>query len=179
MGIKKLEAAQQQIGTAIWLYFEDRDPISVHTLAAAAGEIIAQLCRSRGVPSFRSMVRAAIKPEHQREAMDKFNEARNFFKHASWKKPDAEFSGFTDDHNLIEIVFAVYGLHAIGEDTFESKMFGGFMRIIKPNWFSSDIPPEALQLLGDIRDRPRSDQKRVSQGEVGFKPGLFFYLSTT
>jgi hypothetical protein len=44
MKITKLDAAKRQLATAIRLYFEDRDPVSVHTLVMAAGEIIDRLC---------------------------------------------------------------------------------------------------------------------------------------
>jgi hypothetical protein len=162
MGITKLEAAQQQIGTAIWLYFEDRDPISVHTLAAAAGEIIGHLCRSRGVFSLREIFKQAVKPDYRDEAMRKFAEARNFFKHASWKRPEEELEDFTDDKNLIEIFIAAHGLHSIGADTLETQTFTAFMAIVKPDWFDREPSLEQRRFFSDAPNRPRSEIKYVA-----------------
>lgn len=38
--ISALDAAVAQLRTAVRLYFEDNDPLSVHTLVKAAGELI-------------------------------------------------------------------------------------------------------------------------------------------
>jgi hypothetical protein len=83
MEVTKLDAAKSQVATAIWLYFEDRDPISVHTLVHAACEIIDRLCEAQGTPGMRALMMAANKPEHQKRIADKINEAtpsRQFLK---------------------------------------------------------------------------------------------------
>ena len=38
--IAKLDAAKRQLQTAIALFFDDGDPISIHTLACAAYDVI-------------------------------------------------------------------------------------------------------------------------------------------
>lgn len=43
--ISKLDSARRQLETAVRLFFVDGDPVSVHTLAAAAGEVLADLAR--------------------------------------------------------------------------------------------------------------------------------------
>jgi hypothetical protein len=134
----------------------------VHTLAAAAAEIIGHLCRSRGAASLREMFRNAVKSEYRDEAMRKFNEARNFFKHASWKKPNEELEDFTDDKNLIEIFIAVHGLYLIGASTLESQMFTAFMTIVKENWFDREPSPEQRRLFGNADERPRSEIKEIA-----------------
>src|SRR5271165_3353782 len=45
--ITKFEAARRQLGTAIVLWFSDDDPVSIHTLACAAYEIIHKLTKKR------------------------------------------------------------------------------------------------------------------------------------
>jgi hypothetical protein len=83
MNITKLDAAKRQLATAIQLYFENCDPVSVHTLVMAAGEIIDRLCESKGSLTIREQFFAMIKPERRKEFGRRLNEARNFFKHAS------------------------------------------------------------------------------------------------
>ena len=43
MIISKLDAAKRQLEMAIKLYFNDDDPISIHTLASASEEILMKL----------------------------------------------------------------------------------------------------------------------------------------
>jgi len=45
--ISKLDAARRQLATAITLWFEDRDPVSIHTLVFAAYEIIHAVSKQR------------------------------------------------------------------------------------------------------------------------------------
>jgi hypothetical protein len=45
--ITKLEAARRQLGTAIVLWFNDDDPVSIHTLVCAAYEIVHTLTKKR------------------------------------------------------------------------------------------------------------------------------------
>lgn len=40
MIISKLDAAYRQLNTAIFLFFQDKDPVSVHTLVGAALEVL-------------------------------------------------------------------------------------------------------------------------------------------
>jgi hypothetical protein len=66
--ITKLEAARRQLVTAIRIYFADGDPISTHTLAAAAFEILDDL-DNHGADSGTIFDRMEknIKPERLKE----------------------------------------------------------------------------------------------------------------
>lgn len=46
--LSKIEAAKQQIESAIWLWFVDGDMVSVQTLAGAAHRLLRELATSRG-----------------------------------------------------------------------------------------------------------------------------------
>lgn len=47
--VSKLDAAKRQLGTAIRLYFSDGDPVSIHTLTAAAYNILRDVTKQKGV----------------------------------------------------------------------------------------------------------------------------------
>ena len=49
--ITKMEAAHRQLGVAIRLWFEDGDQIAIHSLAAAAHQIIHDLNRRKKGPA--------------------------------------------------------------------------------------------------------------------------------
>jgi hypothetical protein len=78
--ISKSEAASRQFTEAVRLFFEFRDPIAVHTLAASAHQLLTDLGKQANVKSnIRELdVPDELKPEWHRL----INEPYNFFKHA-------------------------------------------------------------------------------------------------
>jgi hypothetical protein len=79
--LNKLGAAKLQLETAIWLYFHNGDPVSVHTLAAAAVESIRPAAKKRGIHGLRNYGEIVTKPEHRKPIFDILKKAENFFKH--------------------------------------------------------------------------------------------------
>lgn len=83
MQISKLDAARRQLETAVGLYFNESDPIAIHTLTAAGHQILADLNRSRGgAPTLVESILQYIRPDQIDEARRRLNAAANFFKHA-------------------------------------------------------------------------------------------------
>lgn len=80
--VSKLDAARRQLSTAIRLFFEEGDSISIYTLAAASHEIFRTLVRLKGGGS---MIKDSdfIKPEHQKEYERFMDKPQNFFKHGA------------------------------------------------------------------------------------------------
>ena len=101
--LSKFDAARAQLVTAIRLLFDDRDPISVYTLATNAQEILSTLCDQVGVRSLRSHI---SRPSGMTDAgvqKGLINPLRNFFKHAD-HDPHTMWKQFQDedcDHILI------------------------------------------------------------------------------
>src|SRR5688500_1002695 len=84
--ITKLDAARRQLDTAITLYFHHGDSVSIHTLAAAAHEVLAAAARKRTTGEVEILVDRmlmAIRPEYQDAWNEKMAEAQNFFKHGA------------------------------------------------------------------------------------------------
>lgn len=80
--ITKLEGAERQLRAAIRLFFEDWDLLPVQTLAAAAHEVLFQLSgRKEGGSLLKNS--GLIKPEMQKEWIDRIKSVPNFLKHAS------------------------------------------------------------------------------------------------
>jgi len=83
--VSKLDAARRQLEGAITLYFNWGDSVSIHTLAAASRNVLADLCEHRNIKPWlllERMVEEHVKPEHQKMLHAKIREAENFFKHA-------------------------------------------------------------------------------------------------
>jgi hypothetical protein len=121
--ITKIDAAEQQLNTAIRLFFENRDHLSSYALAVASREVTEGVIKRRlgdlnqrklvragdslEVPlSYREMLDLFIKPGCHKKAMEFFNKWQNFLKHSD-KDPDAEIEPFETILLAVEIIFAI------------------------------------------------------------------------
>ena len=81
--ISKLDAARRQIDTAVRLYFDYGDPVSIHTLAAAGFEILRDLDKhGPKTGTFYEDMAQYFRPEYHKVVIDTLRKAQNFFKHA-------------------------------------------------------------------------------------------------
>lgn len=82
--ISKLDAAKRQLETVIRLYFSNCDPVSIHTLAAAAYNVIRDVNKTRGGKKMfaKDGFLDYVKEGHEREVREILNKPENFFKHA-------------------------------------------------------------------------------------------------
>lgn len=82
--ISKLDAAKRQLETTIRLYFSTGDPVSIHTLTAAAYNVLRDINLHRGgePPLIKEQMLDWIRDGYQDQVRAKINEAENFFKHA-------------------------------------------------------------------------------------------------
>jgi hypothetical protein len=87
--ISKLDAARRQLETAVRLYFHEAEPVSIHTLTAAAYNVLRHITARRGgTPMIiKDQLTQYIRKEYIDQYKMKLNEAENFFKHAD-KDPD-------------------------------------------------------------------------------------------
>ena len=79
--MKLIEIARAQLLTSVRLFFEDKDPISTHTLAGAASEILEYLCISQGEKPFRTYAKDANPNLTDKEYSKIANLFKNAFKH--------------------------------------------------------------------------------------------------
>lgn len=128
--ITPLEAGKRQLKEAIWLFFEERDPIAIHTLTKAAHEILFRLGEPQNVAS---MVwnHIAMKPKFKKEYVKAMNTAANFFKHAG-ENPQ-EVINFKPRLTHFFLSDAIRLLAQIKEEPFfEAQMFNA--------WFVKEYP---------------------------------------
>lgn len=111
MEIKKIDSAKQQIETAVSLYFNYGDPVSIHTLAAAAFNILKDIFNKKGKKDYFLKNPDLISEPHKKEFLDKVNEAENFFKHADRDHDRSiEFNPEVTDFFLFEGIRIYYQL---------------------------------------------------------------------
>ena len=86
INVSKIGAARSQLIEALRLFFEQRDPVLIHTLVGASLQILHDHIDDVGIVwdeiLFLHKDTIYIKDEYPKEWRVKVNEARNFFKHA-------------------------------------------------------------------------------------------------
>lgn len=95
--VTKLDAARRQIETAICLWFDDGDPVSIHTLVAAANGILRDINKKLGGEPMLCEPWPYIRPGRENEFRKIMLAASNFFKHAD--KDSKETFFFSDSAN--------------------------------------------------------------------------------
>ncbi len=85
--VDKLEAARRQLETAIRLYFQSDDEVSIHTLAAAAYTVLRDINERRGGGLMLKDLRKLLGDDLARVFKRYINSPDNFLKHAD-KDPD-------------------------------------------------------------------------------------------
>jgi hypothetical protein len=88
--ISKLDAARRQLETAILLYFNEADPVSIHTLTAAAHEILRDLSLHIDSPMLLERSFEHLPEELRNKIHNAMRQPQNFFKHAD-RDPQESF----------------------------------------------------------------------------------------
>ncbi len=130
--VSKLDAACRQLDCAIELWFADKDDVSIHTLAAAAHQIIYDINKKKGGQElfFDSMT---IKDEYRSEFIALVKKNMNFFKHAD-KDPEG-ITEFVPIGSILFMLFSLVGLQQLGESLNDVEdVFLLWLALHYPNW---------------------------------------------
>jgi hypothetical protein len=141
--LTKLDVAKSQLDTAIELWFEDRDPASIHTLSCAAHEIIEELFKRKGLTgllfenSLPKQLRRQIREEHKMIA--------GFFKHAD-RNPNETLTFNTELSEGI-LMFSLVGLQMLGEPmSVSGNIFRAWMQLTHPELFPVDVSGQSVPI---------------------------------
>jgi hypothetical protein len=159
--VSKMEVARRQLATAIRLWFEDADPVSIHTLAAAAYEIIHVVSRTRKRTHDLLFDSALIKDEYRAQWNNAIKKPANFFKHAN--KDANETLEFPINAPWGFILFSIAGVQLSGEKLSpEESAFMFWHYFTAPNFLTeqgrqmvADLLP--VEHLEDIRALPKRE----------------------
>ncbi|MBI4252433.1 MAG: hypothetical protein HY618_08235 [Candidatus Tectomicrobia bacterium] len=100
--LAEIDAARSQLATAINLFFNDVDPISVHSLACASAEILEAICRKNSKQTFFAHMRESNPKFTSKEIRETLNKSKNWFKHADKDHGDVltDFSDVLNDYAI-------------------------------------------------------------------------------
>ncbi len=154
--ISKIDAARRQILTAIRLYFNHDDIVSIHTLAAAAFKITQNICDSSDeLPeSITSWIDDLIIQDYKKTFFKKFHETANFLKHADHDPNTTHEFAPQETENLLFIAIHQYHL-LTGEYSPEIRLFSTWYRMQHPESFKT--PQEVLTLGEDLFRHDRNE----------------------
>src|SRR6266702_6455095 len=137
MLVTKIDAARRQLITAIRLFFDGGDPVSVYSLASNAWEVIDVLCTSAGVDSFSKQTRETLPSGHTLKYY--INEpCRNFFKHDE-QDPNPDSSVVLREPNVSAILFLAV------EDYIRLRQAGPVEAQVFQLWFIAVFPEKVSE----------------------------------
>lgn len=155
--VTKMGAGEKQLKEAITLFFEDRDPISIHTLIFAANEIFYQLARAKGIKNTMRDADAIAKANIP-GLKERLRASANFFKHAG-RDPHKVHTFFTEEnvHFLADSCMLYFKLASkwIPESRYctESKVFMiWFMQKYPHIVDGGELKEKILELKFDEKD---------------------------
>ncbi|WP_233862952.1 hypothetical protein [Paraburkholderia adhaesiva] len=137
MRVTKLDAARRQLITAIRLFFDGGDGVSVYSLASNAWEVIDVLCTSAGVESFSKQARENL-PAGQTLKYYVNEPCRNFFKHAA-QDPNPDSSVELRESNVAAILFLAV------EDYIRLRQGGPVEAQVFQVWFIAVFPEKVTE----------------------------------
>lgn len=166
MPITKIDVVNCLLPTSIRLYFEDKSPLSAHTLAMASLEVIEQLCINEGIEpvwqGLLSHIEKNVSRSDKKHLVDISRMHYNFFKHSNSANPMV-IDDLSDDVSKMVIVMSCCGFSSLGLRSLETDIFTAWISIVDPHL--TIFPPSETyirSIFGDIRQKPRSIQKQVA-----------------
>jgi hypothetical protein len=167
--VDKIGAAARQIELAIRLFFQNEDPIGIHTLAAAGFRILCDIGKAKN-SEFNQCLTAVIKPGMQGKFWKVFSRAANFFKHAD-SDPDAILEDVQEEVNDVFILFACF-LYRDIESHWTPQMlaFVTWYIVIYPEFLDYLQDDPALRHMVQSEDmsmiRGKSRDEQLSEGKI-------------
>jgi hypothetical protein len=157
--LSKFDAAERQLLMAIRLFFEGADPVSIHTLAEAASQILYDIREQFGA---KSMARdnPSVRVDKKKEWLQILFKSRNFFKHAD--RDQTEVHEFNDEVNDFAIFEAIH-LYATIKDKRVPETY------LFQIWFTLKYPHLLLDgQYKDAFDKMAGDTPGLSHRDLTF-----------
>lgn len=141
--VSKIEAARRQLDTAIYLFFNDMDSISVYALVCASIDILKDLSKDRGLKLATEEFKNTIKPEYQGMFLKMINDPKNFFKHAN-QKPNSVLNFYPLTGEPLLFIACVTYAQFTNDSTRNMELMCLWEIIHNPQYIQSPPGPDPL-----------------------------------
>lgn len=165
MRVTKIDAARRQLITALRLFFDGGDPVSVYSLASNAHEVIDAICNHTGSVQTLTQEAQARLPAGKLLRRDYINNpCRNFFKHA---RDDADPDGAVDLsernlHSLLMLAAEDYiryrALSPIEVQVFQTWFCAVYPTVVAPGELGDGVRKAAAHYFPGIEMMSPVDQ---------------------
>lgn len=143
--VSKLNAARRQLDCAIELWFAGKDEVSIHTLAAAAHQIVHDINKKKGGRDLL-LDSIVIKDEYRSEYIALIKRDMNFFKHAD-KDPEG-ITEFAPLQSVMFMLFSAAGLQELGENLNDvERAFFSWLTFHHPTWIRESYRKDLEQKI--------------------------------
>jgi hypothetical protein len=130
--LTKLEVAERQLSVAIRLFFERKDLVAVHTLAAASRDLLNDLAKRKGIKSFSMVIEDLVRPEKLKEFREAFRRPQNFFKHAD-RDADRQIDFYYEGTKYFILEAVINYGWVSGKQFLEAQMFFAWFLVKNPH----------------------------------------------
>lgn len=178
--ITKLEAAQRQLIAAVRLFFDDGDPVCVHTLASAARGIVHGECERIGVRDLFEDAKPSLPDRTRKDWYTEANRFANAFKHSK-EDQGRDIEGFDDTANDSVLFVAIHDFGRIlahgnsGPPVWMPaplEAFEHWFLACHANKLGAPEADAALSELSDVLNRsPRSEAKAIGRAMMQMQFG--------
>jgi hypothetical protein len=173
MNLDKAEVARRHLGTALSLFLNDQDAVSVHTLACAGSEIAEHLTRIALQTPFSTHALESIPDLDMGELKRLQREYYNAFKHATTRdgedRDDQELLNRFDDeknNHMLFIGWYDYG-NAIGKRPIEAQVFQIWYFALYLDKLNPDVDPQPfMEMFPDLNNQSPSMRKETLRREI-------------
>jgi hypothetical protein len=165
----KIASARRQLGTALALYLQDADPVSVHCLAGGGCELIEYYAKKTGAQAFTSHVLKTFPEMKIQEVRRLQRQYWNASKHATHQHSGEErdddqlLMQFTDEQNDHALFIGWYDYAAaVSAMPIEAQVHQAWYIALHPDKLATEYPPDRYErAFPKLNQRSRSEQKRM------------------
>jgi hypothetical protein len=160
--MEPIEIARRQLGMATHLFIENLDPVSVHSLAGNAREILDRLAKRTGTHSFLDHVKSVFPDMPNSRYYAAANIYRNAFKHADRPEDSALAAVFDDVHNMHQLFVGWYTYYNLtGCTPIEAQVFESWYFAIEAERSADpDYVTVVVQYFGDMSLLTTAERKK-------------------
>lgn len=173
MPLSKAEIVRRHLGTALALFLQDVDPVSVQTLAAAGSEIAEHLSKESGRPPFSTHVLSA----HPEMSIGKYRSIQraysNALKHATTRDgqdraDDELLSEFNDEKNHWVLWIGWHDYSGAGNPMpIEAQVFQAWIYALYPEKLAPEIDTASYErIFPNLKNLSRQKQKELMRGAI-------------
>jgi hypothetical protein len=173
MNLDKTQVARRHLGTALALFLDDLDPVSVHTLACAGCEVAEHLTRKAGAEPLSAHALATISALTIEELRRLRNQYWNAFKHATTRdgveRADQKLLDRFDDEENNHWLFVGWHDYMLATRTLplEAQAFRIWYFALYPNKLNPNVDSTPYErAFPNLKEKSAPERKKMLRDRI-------------